>query len=488
MHEIAGLIDGLPDICGNEEVVRRRLAAVAQTPIHQPISDVDFGEIRAACAVALHMHQPLIPAGGDDLSSAAIISNLQYMLEHQSIGDNHNAPVFHTCYRRMGEIIPKLVAQGKSPRVMLEYSGTLLHGLRSMGLDDVLDTLGRITANPEYHCYVEWLGAPWGHAVAPSTPVQDYRRHVEAWQQHFAGIFGLDALERVRGFSPSEMALPNHPEVAYHFVKTLKECGYHWVLVQEHSVEQVTNSSPPERPHLPHRMVCTNSEGESAEIVAIIKTQGSDTKLVAQMQPWYEASSLQRSELAGRQVPPLVTQIADGENGGVMMNEFPPKYSEVVGLASGTDVPLMNVSEYLEFLAGLGIVTNDYTTIRPLFQGRIWERMEPGDGQERLAQVIGELKQEDHRFHMDGGSWTNDLSWVRGYEDVLSAMEASSAKFDRVIREGRMKTGDPRYRNALFHLLASQTSCYRYWGQGQWTEYGREICRRTEAILSHGFY
>ena len=488
MHEIAELIDGLPNICGNEEVVRQRLAAVAQTPLYQPISDVDFGEIRAACAVALHMHQPLIPAGGDDLSSAAIISNLQYMLEHQSIGDNHNAPVFHTCYRRMGEIIPELVKQGKSPRVMLEYSGTLLHGLRSMGLDDVLDTLGRITANPEYHRYVEWLGAPWGHAVAPSTPVQDYRRHVEAWQQHFAGIFGLDALERVRGFSPSEMALPNHPEVAYHFVKTLRACGYHWVLVQGHSVEQVTNRLPPERPHLPHRLVCTNSEGESADIVAIIKTQGSDTKLVAQMQPWYEAASLQRLELAGRNVPPLVTQIADGENGGVMMNEFPPKYREVVGLASGTDVPLMNVSEYLEFLADLGIVTNDYPALRPLFQGRIWERMEPGDGQERLAQVVEELKQEDQLFHMDGGSWTNDLSWVRGYEDVLSAMEASSAKFDRVIRKGRMTTGDPRYRNALFHLLASQTSCYRYWGQGQWTEYGREICRRTEAILSHDFY
>jgi hypothetical protein len=65
-------------------------------------------------------------------------------------------------------------------------------------------------------------------------------------------------------------------------------------------------------------------------------------------------------------------------------------------------------------------------------------------------------------------------------------MEASSAEFDRVIHKGRMTTGDPRYRNALFHLLASQTSCYRYWGQGPWTEYGREICRRTEAILSHG--
>jgi len=323
--------------------------------------------------------------------------------------------------------------------------------------------------------------------VAPSTPVQDYRLHVEAWQQHFAGIFGLDALERVRGFSPSEMALPNHPEVAYHFVKTLRECGYQWVLVQEHSVEQVTNRLSPERPHLPHRLVCTNSKGESAEILAIIKTQGSDTKLVAQMQPWYEAASLQRLELAGRTVPPLVTQIADGENGGVMMNEFPPKYREVVGLASGSDVPLMNVSEYLEHLANLGIKTNDYPALRPVFQGEIWGRMQPGDGPERLAQVVEELKQEDHRFHMDGGSWTNNLSWVRGYEDVLSAMEASSAEFDRVIKKGRVATGDPRYRNALFHLLVSQTSCYRYWGQGQWTDYGREICRRTEAILAHDF-
>jgi hypothetical protein len=36
--------------------------------------------------------------------------------------------------------------------------------------------------------------------VAPSTPVQDFRLHVQAWQHHFAAIFGLGALERVRGF------------------------------------------------------------------------------------------------------------------------------------------------------------------------------------------------------------------------------------------------------------------------------------------------
>ena len=43
------------------------------------------------------------------------------------------------------------------------------------------------------------------------------------------------------------------------------------------------------------------------------------------------------------------------------------------------------------------------------------------------------------------------------------------------------------YRNALFHLLASQTSCFRYWGQGVWTDYGQEICRRGMDILAHDF-
>ena len=106
-----------------------------------------------------------------------------------------------------------------------------------MGLHDVFDSLRYLTCDPDCRRHVEWLGAPWGHAVAPSTPVQDYRLHVRAWQHHFAAIFGLEALGRVRGFSPSEMALPNHPDVAYEFVRTLVDCGLQWVLVQEHSVE-----------------------------------------------------------------------------------------------------------------------------------------------------------------------------------------------------------------------------------------------------------
>src|SRR5262249_58341886 len=102
----------------------------------------------------------------------------------------------------------------------------------------VRDAVGMVREAPRHRRAVEWLGAPGGHAVAPSTPVQDYRHHVGAWQQHFAAIFGLEALARVRGFSPSEMALPNHPDVAYEFVRTLRDAGYDWGLVQEHTVER----------------------------------------------------------------------------------------------------------------------------------------------------------------------------------------------------------------------------------------------------------
>ena len=476
-------VDGLPNICGSEDLVTK---AMAQTgPIFLPECGIDFARINSGFANALHMHQPLIPAGGDDLPTAAVISNLQYMMDHPNIGDNHNAPVFRWCYKRMGEFIPQLVQEGKQPRVMLDYSGCLLHGLWAMGLHDVLDDLKTITCNSSYRRCVEWLGTAWGHSVAPSTPVQDYRLHVRAWQHHFAAIFGLEALGRVRGFSPCEMALPNHPDVCYEFVRTLKECGYRWVLMQEHSVEQARDGQGIRHPHLPHRLVAKNSQGQTLSITAIIKTQGSDTKLIGQMQPYYEAKGLARATLASKPVPQLVTQIADGENGGVMMNEFPSKYIVVMREASGSDTPPVNVTEYLEYLQAIGIREDDFPAIQPVMQQRIWDRFPEAAGPETLSKVIEELRKEDGRFHMEGGSWTNNFSWVRGYDHVLDPMQSASALFAEKVLGKEIPPSDPRYRNALYHLLLTQTSCFRYWGGGLWTDYARELCRRTCAILEH---
>lgn len=147
----------------------------------------------------------------------------------------------------------------------------------------------------------------------------------------------------------------------------------------------------------------------------------------------------------------------------------------------------MNVTEYLEQLWAAGVTTADLPVIQPLFQHSIWERLQPGDGPDRLAEVIAERSSADHRFHMDGGSWTNNISWVRGYENVLIPMDRASSLFhERILKAGVPPT-DPRFRNALFHLLTAQTSCYRYWGSGIWTDYGAEIARRAADIATHDF-
>ena len=209
MMDLPSYVDGVPNLCGSEDKIAK--AVDRKEPVFLPESGIGWPNVKNAYAIALHMHQPLIPDPDQDLSHAPIISNLQSMMGHPNEGDNHNASVFHWCYKRMGEFIPQLVAEGKQPRVMLDYSGTLLHGLHQMGLSDVFDNLRTITCEPRYRRCVEWLGSAWGHPVAPSTPVPDYRLHVRAWQHFFAGLFGFEALSRVKGFSPAEMALPNHP-------------------------------------------------------------------------------------------------------------------------------------------------------------------------------------------------------------------------------------------------------------------------------------
>jgi len=69
-------------------------------------------------------------------------------------------------------------------------------------------------------------------------------------------------------------------------------------------------------------------------------------------------------------------------------------------------------------------------------------------------------------IHMEGGSWSSNISQIRGYENLLGSLEKASALFyGKVVKAGE-SSREHRYRNALFHLLASQTSCYRCRGAG----------------------
>lgn len=477
----------LPAIAGKEakilEIVNHN------DPIFLGSTNLRLEDINAGFACALHMHQPTIPAG----RNGELISNLQYMYEHPGEGDNHNADPFAWCYRRLGEIIPQLLQEGCNPRIMLDYSGNLFWGFQQMGRNDILDNLKNLACNPQYQPYVEWLGTMWSHAVVPSTPIPDLKLQILAWQHHFAAIFGYDALKRVKGFSPPEMHLPNHPDTLYEYIKALKECGYRWLMVQEHSVERLDGSGLwQSQKYIPNRLVARNSQGEVVSITALIKTQGSDTKLVAQMQPYFEAKGLGKQSVGQVSIPSLVTQIADGENGGVMMNEFPRDYIRInqeIGAQGGgkTGTVPLNGTEYLELIEAAGANPQDYPEIQAVQQHKIWQRVDVNRATpEAVEKAIAELQQIDYRFHMDGASWTDNLSWVQGYENVLEPMNQLSAlfhqKYDDLVQKNKDITQRPDYQEALLYTMLVETSCFRYWGQGTWTDYARELYRRGEAI------
>ena len=474
----------IPPIAGREIELQQLMQR--QTPVWLPRTNLRLDQIRSGFACALHMHQPTIPAGAE----GGLISHLQYMFEHQGEGDNHNAEPFAQCYRRLADLIPQLLEEGCNPRIMLDYSGNLLWGVGQMGREDITGALRYLACDPVMQIHVEWLGTFWSHAVAPSTPIPDLKLQITAWQHQFAAMFGTEALQRVKGFSPPEMHLPNHPDTLYEFIHALKECGYRWLLVQEHSVETLNGTSlNQEQKHLPHRLRARNSSGDTISITALIKTQGSDTKLVGQMQPCYEALGLERQHLNGVEIPPVVSQIADGENGGVMMNEFPPAFLQANRRIrdDGNGTAAINGTEYLELLESNGISSAAFPEIQAVQQHRLWQSLGDRPTPAGVDAAIATLKTAGDGFSMEGASWTSNLSWVAGYDNVLEPMNDLSARFHR--RFDDMVAADPSatsqrpYQEALLHLLLLETSCFRYWGQGTWTDYARELFRRGEALL-----
>ncbi|MEL6880610.1 MAG: glycosyl hydrolase family 57, partial [Cyanobacteria bacterium J06607_10] len=275
----------------------------------------------------------------------------------------------------------------------------------------------------------------------------------------------------------------------------LKDCGYRWLLVQEDSVERLDGARlNHDDKFIPNKLVARNSRGETISITALIKTQGSDTKLVAQMQPYHEAVGRTRQDIGGVSVPCCVSQIADGENGGVMMNEygrdFVPFWSGIKDNGRSVEGTVgLNGTEYIEMIEAAGVNPDDYPECQAVSQHKIWQRVNPDSATpEAVAAAIKTLSETDHQFHMDGASWTNDLSWVKGYENVLGPMNQLSAKFhekyDRQVQADPSVTQREDYQEALVYLLLVETSCFRYWGQGSWTDYAQELSRRGEAALN----
>ena len=87
---------------------------------------------------------------------------------------------------------------------------------------------------------------------------------------------------------------------------------------------------------------------------------------------------------------------------------------------------------------------------------------------------------------MEGGSWTNNISWVTGYENLLTPMNQLSAEFHQVLAGKPVDSNSQAYRNALFHLLA-RDELLPLLGPGRVDRLRPGICRRGTEILAHDF-
>jgi len=72
METIPEIIDGLPNISGSEDLVERAVKEGAKKELYLNQTPLDFNRIKSTVAIALHMHQPLITAGGSALQSGNV--------------------------------------------------------------------------------------------------------------------------------------------------------------------------------------------------------------------------------------------------------------------------------------------------------------------------------------------------------------------------------------------------------------------------------
>ena len=157
-------------------------------------------------------------------------------------------------------------------------------------------------------------------------------------------------------------------------------------------------------------------------------------------------------------------------------------YMKVFGEVGKVGVVAMNGTEYLEFIQAMGMDHTDCASVQPISQHRIWECMD-GYSPGAADRAIDEVKRKDPGFDLDRASWTNNKSWVEGYKDLLDPLSDLSVAFHKRFDGGKIDENDPVHRETLLYLLLSQTSCFRYWGTGLWTDYGKEIYRRGMEIV-----
>jgi len=385
----------------------------------------------------LHMHQPLV------WYDNRLISNLEMMLLSKDSQNSWNGKLMARAYKNPARYVYELRKRGLKPKIMLDFSGILLEGLK-----DLTRTLKKTRMNGEkigdiiklydkvlrkYPSDMEFAGTAYSHCYFPVTPEEDWAWQVEEWKNIFKKLFGNKALKNVKGFWLPEMGVPGDKNKLAKLIKILRDFGYEWIILPLDSIEKEKNMGFEEIIKMtsqPHLLSVKNQE-----ITAIIKVKYDfiDQQAGCDANGVYE-KSLEAARIFKSKKPALVVPASDGENGNVMMNEFfPSTFIRFFEDKIDDKVSSLTISNFLE-------------------------KYYP---EEKIKSKI--------KIKELGSSWIGSHeNWTKGTRRGLvnkKNLEVSK-KFHKIKPEKLKKK--KVYEFAKRMLLILETSCYTYWDTSFW--------------------
>ena len=432
----------------------------------------------------LHMHQPLIwfvypknILNPKKWENESLIGNLEKMLYE----GNYDALKMAMAYANPAKFITRLSEDGLDPKIMLDFSGTLLESLeRLCSSDDFNNSYVRVdmagrdeqvgniieqykAALAKYPDAIEFTGTGYYHPYFPAIPKEDWGAQIGRWREKFKSLFGEKALSNVKGFWLPEMGIPGEEADLFQLIREIKKAGYKWMILP--AVEN-PGACPLELPsgewnrfrifNEPHALSAT-SGGETESIVAVVREPGIDHQSGCGAGGVYDKANWvirERAAMKANISPALLVPTSDGENGNVMMNQFffdsfTPFYSRF----ADDKVSSLCVSEYLE-------------AMQKKILGKIdWER---------ASSAFSPI-----RIKKKGGSWIGGhQQWLEG--DRRLAIKRKMDKLSERLHKFDKLKGRPAYREAEDAVLNSETSCYVYWGSDFWFDQGEVSIKYAE--------
>ena len=387
----------------------------------------------------LHMHQPMVFTENNDL-----ISNLEKMLNSSDSRDRWDGKLMARAYRNPAFWVRSLNAEGKLPRVAVDFSGILLESLRNMrrllsqidvdgdAIGDVIQLWrGVLRGFPEL---IEFSGTAYAHCYFPVTPEEDWGHQIDFWRDAFISLFGPETARRVKGFWLPEMGVPA-AEGLNKLVKLLKNKGYEWLIFPIEVVKDEKALSHEKRLEIACQPHILRTDDEEITVVFRTRYDFIDQQAGCDANGIYnkciEAARITRK--AGKKRPALIVPACDGENGNFMMNQFFP------------------------------------ATFVPFFREKMDDRVSSMTITDYLKEYPPDSEIE---LQATGSSWTGSHScWDQGDKrlDMKKKIEELSRTFHN------RHTDVQKNAEALKALLMAETSCYIYWNNEFWFDQGEKM-------------